>query len=218
MNCLLIAATAAEVAPALEHYRASEKKWHVDFQLDVLVTGVGLLNSTYAITRYLQIKKPDLLIQAGIAGCFDTSQPLGKVFCVKSDVVADMGVMEKSGWTDMFDLQLQKPSRPPYRNRKLVNPHTVLMQRTRLPKAGAITVNQISVGAKALNTWRDKYNPLLESMEGAALHYIALIENIPFLQLRSISNYAGERNKKNWRMAPSIEAVNKVLIQLFEAL
>ena len=37
-------------------------------------------------------------------------------------------------------------------------------------------------------------------MEGAALHYVALQEKIPFLQMRSLSNFVGERDKSKWVM------------------
>jgi futalosine hydrolase len=54
----------------------------------------------------------------------------------------------------------------------------------------------------------------VETMEGAALHYVALQLNIPFLQVRSLSNFAGERDKKRWRMEEAIENLNKELERL----
>ena len=32
-------------------------------------------------------------------------------------------------------------------------------------------------------------------MEGAALHYACIMEHIPFIQLRAVSNFVGERDK-----------------------
>jgi futalosine hydrolase len=61
--------------------------------------------------------------------------------------------------------------------------------------------------------YRNVFDPAIESMEGAALHYVCLMENIPFLQIRSISNYIGERNKKKWDMMDSIVNLNKALIK-----
>jgi futalosine hydrolase len=55
-------------------------------------------------------------------------------------------------------------------------------------------------------------------MEGAALHYTCLMEKIPFIQLRGISNYITERNKKNWDMKQSILNLNKELIGMIEEL
>jgi futalosine hydrolase len=37
---------------------------------------------------------------------------------------------------------------------------------------------------------------------------------IPFLQLRGISNLVGERNKENWKIPLAIEQVNQSLIRL----
>jgi futalosine hydrolase len=45
-------------------------------------------------------------------------------------------------------------------------------------------------------------------MEGAALHFVALQENIPFLQMRSLSNFVGERDKGNWVMDIAIANLN----------
>ena len=62
--------------------------------------------------------------------------------------------------------------------------------------------------------YRDTFDPVTESMEGAALHYVCLMENIPFLQIRSISNYIGERNKKKWDMNQSIYDLNNALVSI----
>lgn len=48
-------------------------------------------------------------------------------------------------------------------------------------------------------------------MEGAALHYVCLIEKIPFMQIRSLSNFVGERDKSKWRMKEAITNLNKEL-------
>jgi len=44
------------------------------------------------------------------------------------------------------------------------------------------------------------------------------MEAVPFIQLRSMSNYIGERNKKNWNMQSSISNLNRELINLIEQL
>ena len=62
--------------------------------------------------------------------------------------------------------------------------------------------------------YRDVFDPVTESMEGAALHYVCLMTNVPFIQLRSISNYIGERNKKKWDMMESINNLNNSLVRI----
>jgi len=51
-------------------------------------------------------------------------------------------------------------------------------------------------------------------MEGAGLHYVCLQENIPFLQLRAVSNDVGQRDKSKWDLSTSIGALNKELTNI----
>jgi futalosine hydrolase len=55
-------------------------------------------------------------------------------------------------------------------------------------------------------------------MEGAALHYVCLMEEIPFLQIRSVSNLLGDRDKKGWKLKEAIEELNESLIALIQKL
>jgi futalosine hydrolase len=69
-----------------------------------------------------------------------------------------------------------------------------------------------------LNQLFTKFDPQIETMEGAALHYICLQENVPFLQLRSISNYVGERNKEKWKLKEAIDNLNEALVKIVDKL
>lgn len=218
MHCLLVAATAAEIAPFTDHLGTTEKLNHIDFDVDILITGVGSNAATYALTRYLQHKRPELIIQAGVAGAFDRDTELGKVYVVKQDVLADQGVNEKNGFLDVFDLKLDKANELPYKKGVLPNPFIDLMKRSRLKKAIGVTVNEITTSKKRAEHYVSKYQATLESMEGASLHYVALMEDIPFMQLRSISNHVGERNKKKWKLPLAITNLNQNLIRLLESL
>lgn len=211
MHCLLVAATATEIAPAKQYFEQQAGTRNVP---DMLVTGVGMLATAWQLSRYISIKRPELIIHAGIAGCFNRDTPLCKVFTVETELIADLGVHEHGVWKDVFDMGLGKASAFPFSRKELRNPHKELLKKIKLPRVRAITVNTISSGKKQVAERQLHYRPLLESMEGAALHYVALLENIPFVQLRSVSNYAGERNKKHWRIAESVEALNKEIIRV----
>jgi len=65
---------------------------------------------------------------------------------------------------------------------------------------------------------RENFSPDVESMEGAAFHYVCLLEKINFLQLRAISNRVGERDKSKWKLKESIENLNKELLNIIENL
>jgi len=216
MNCLLVAATAKEIAPFLELYRNTGKLSLKNRDIDILITGIGLTSSAYHLSKQLQLKRPGRVIQAGVAGCFDKKIPLGNVVVVKQETIADESVIELKKLKTLFDLQLVPQGKHPYKEGWLINPDTALLKKTKLEPVKGITVNQITTGKRMIRFYQDYFNPVTESMEGAALHYVCLMEKIPFLQIRSVSNYIGERKKSNWNMKESILNLNKELIRLFE--
>ncbi len=217
MNTLLIAATIKEIAPFLTWLKTAPagKKNNLP---DVLITGIGLTATTYHLTRQLQFKKYGLVIQAGVAGCFMKNIPLGNVVIVKQDAIADQGVIELQQLKSLFDLKLLPASQFPYTKTWLVNPAADLLKKTALRKVKGISVNEITTSKQKIVFYREKFNPVTESMEGAALHYTCLMEGIPFLQLRSMSNYVGERNKKKWDMQASILHLNNAIIDIVKDL
>lgn len=216
MNCLFIAATIAEIKPLINYCRTNNEKIPANFEIDFLITGVGMLQTTYSLTKQLYIKKPDLVIQAGVAGCFDIKQALAKTWIVEKDLVADMGAEEKDGFRDIFEMQLIKQNQFPFIKKWLINPDKKNIELLKLPTATAISVNEITTSKKRITSLQKKYDPLLESMEGAALHFVCLKENIPFIQIRCTSNYIAERNKSKWKLKEAIKNLNLELIRFVE--
>lgn len=218
MNCLLTAATTKEITPFIKHIRESKKLFHIDLNIDILITGIGLTATTYHLAKQFGIKRPDLVIQAGVAGSFDKKVPPGGVVVIKQDTIADESVVELKKLKTLFDLKLVPQNKPPYTKGWLINPDKILLKRTKLQPVKGISVNQITTSPKIIGFYKDHFNPVTESMEGAALHYTCLLEKIPFLQIRSISNFIGERNKKNWNLKDAITNLNYELIRLLESI
>ncbi|HSU27306.1 MAG TPA: futalosine hydrolase [Chitinophagaceae bacterium] len=214
MNCLIVAATAKEIGPFLEDYRDPESLLPMDMSIDVLITGVGLTAASYHISKQLQLKKPGLVIQVGIAGSFDRKLPLASVVAIKQEQVADLGVSASKGFLSVFDLGLTKKNQYPYKNGWLINATVPAIKASGLKAVKGISVNQVSTSPSMINSYKKRFRPVIESMEGAALHYVCLMERVPFIQLRSVSNYIGERNKKKWALKESIDTLNKALIHL----
>ena len=214
MNCLVVAATPIEIAPLIEHLSKSLNK---TVEVDVLITGIGLMATTYSLHRQLLIKRPDLVIQAGVGGCFDKRIPLGTVVAIKQDSVADQSVVELKKLKTLFDLQLVPADQFPYQKGWLVNGWKGL-RKMGLPVVNAISVNEITTDPRRVLLYKKLFNPVIESMEGAALHYVCLREQVPFLQIRSVSNYIAERNKRNWKMSMAVSTLNNALYQVLTRL
>jgi futalosine hydrolase len=210
-NILVAAATAKEIGPFIELTRAGAFT-----NIDILITGIGLTATTYHLTKQLALKKYGLVIQAGVAGSFDLKTTPGQVVAIKQDTIADQSVVELQKLRTLFDLDLVPQDQHPYKKGWLINPHKEILKKTHLKAAKGISVNQISTSKQMIKFYRDVFDPVTESMEGAALHYVCLMENVPFLQIRGISNYIGERNKKNWNMMDSIANLNDKLINIIK--
>lgn len=210
MHILLVAATKPEIAPAIDFLHAQQYRFN-DHHIDILITGIGSVHTTYALTSAIYKNRPDYLIQAGIAGSFSNAHAPGSIVIIKEEVWGDVGVEENGVFNDVFDMQLQQ-SVTPYSGKLLVNPYSNDWIKTGLPLVKGITINEISTQPARIQQLQQKYNPVVESMEGAAFHYTALMENVPFVQLRSISNYVGERDKTKWKMKEAIEGLNEKLV------
>ena len=211
MNILLIAATAKEIEPFFEYYRNTKKAQNID----ILITGIGLTATTYRLLKQLQLKRPDLVIQAGVAGCFDRTIALGTAVAVKKETIADQSVIELKKLKTLFDLQLVPHDQFPFKKRWLEN-NSEALKKLKLKKVYAISVNEITTSKQRVRFYEGAFKPAIESMEGAALHYTCLMEKVPFVQVRSISNYIAERDKTKWDMKKSIVNLNKQLISLVE--
>ena len=212
MNILVIAATPIEITPFLEFYKTKNYK-----DIDVLITGIGLTATTYSLMRQLVFRKPGMIIQAGVGGCFDKKMALGKVVAIRQEAIADQSVIELNQLKTLFDLKLVPQDQYPFKKGWLINNNDVL-KKVSLKKVKGISVNEITTSKQKMKFYSDTFKPIVESMEGAALHYVCLMEKIPFVQIRAVSNYIAERNKNNWNMKESIINLNKELIKLLEKL
>jgi futalosine hydrolase len=213
MKIALVAATWQEIAPVQEYLteRLYLKNHH---QFSFWVTGVGMVQTTYQLTRKMADEKPDLAIQAGIAGSFHPLFAPGDVVTVKEEIIGDLGVQEDRDWKDIFDLKLADPHLFPFIDRRLVNPNIQLLQKINVPQVTAVSVNEITTGEQRIQQLIRHYSPVTESMEGAAFHFVCLQEGIPFIQIRSISNRIGERDKSKWQINLAIENLQNTLLQL----
>jgi len=181
----------------------------------LLITGIGQLQTSYALQNKIRFERPNLVIQAGIGGAA-TKEEIGKVYAIGSEEIADLGVMEKAGFSNMFDMGLDNPDRFPFSEGKLKNPYQFLLEWTGLSVLDGITVNEIKSSDFA--DFQRNRAPVVESMEGAALHYVCLMEQVPFLQIRSISNLTGDRDKSRWKLKEAIKSLHETLVHLIQKL
>lgn len=210
MKLLIVAATHMEIA-AIPPSAAI-----LDVQADVLITGVGMVATAYSLTKRLQQQQYDLVLQAGVCGSFDQSIPLGTVVYVNSDRYGDLGAEDHDQYIDIFDMDLVDKDIAPHTGGRLVNPLQPRDYHIHLPQVSGLTVNTVSGNTQTIARRAAQYDCTVESMEGAAFHYVCLQEGVAFAQVRSISNYVTPRDKSQWRMKDAIMNLNNWLIDFIE--
>jgi len=136
---------------------------------------------------------------------------------VKEDAFADVGIEEKGELRTLFEYGFLDKNEFPFSDGKLLNP-SVILEKIPLHAATAITVNMVSDNFIHNENFRQKYHADIESMEGAAFHYVCLQQKIDFLQIRSISNVVGERDKSRWAIDSAIRNLNSELIKIIDNL
>lgn len=195
VKTLLVAATAFELAPFRDLYPATSC-W---------VTGVGVPLTVATLMQQLIGSDTGRVIQVGIAGLYRASMAESEAYLVRRDRFADIGVQESGGFRSLFDLSLASADERPFSEGWICNPDVDQLPE-RFPRADALTLNRLSDDIAYHQSLGSSFGALLETMEGAAFHLVCRQLHLPFLQVRGVSNVAGDRDKSRWNMDGALNA------------
>lgn len=207
MKILLTAATKAEIAPTL-HALANGRP---AFEIQTCITGVGICAATFGLSQALFSGKPDLVIAAGIAGSFDRSLPLGTVVQITRDCFGDLGAEDHDAFLELPYMGLAAKEDVCFQEEF---PENLSKISGNLPAREAITVHAATGCTLTSQRRLERFGPVLESMEGAAFHYVCQKINVPLLHLRAVSNYAEARNRPAWNIPLAVKNLNAVLEEI----
>jgi futalosine hydrolase len=221
MNILMVAATIREVEPIVEQFRIQTGRNNLmsgktgKSKIDCLITGVGMVATTFHLTRALYQKEYQLVINAGICGSYRDDLPHGTVVEVLTEQFGDFGVDDNGIFRPVFEHKFMERDDFPFHDGYLVNP-TKHHFTHHLNNCSGVTVNTVSGSEERIAVINQKFKADIESMEGAAVFYATLHHQIPFVEIRSVSNMVEPRNTKNWNISLAIDNLNSTLIDIFD--
>jgi futalosine hydrolase len=160
--------------------------------------------------------KPDLAINAGIAGSFNNDLHIGDVVVAESECFADLGIEDGSSFLTHHEAGLMDRNEFPFTDGVLtadldfVSKFKRIMKKTR-----AVTVNTTTGSDESRLKLLNRYNAGIETMEGASFFYICKRERIPFLAIRAISNRIEKRNRENWNIQLALDNLAIKLNEVF---
>ena len=188
-----------------------------NYDINLLVTGVGSISTAWALIKWISANgKPDLAINAGIAGTYKEDIIKGDVVMPVTDCFADAGIEDGDNFFTLSEAGLMSADEFPFKNGLLFAEERYNNKMKRIIEpVKAITVNTATGSESSRIKLIKKFNPDIETMEGATFFYICRRENVPFMALRAISNRVGPRNRNDWNIEL---ALNNLSEKLFEVL
>jgi len=216
MRLLLVAATAFEVGDLMSKVKIQNSKEEggqlstVNCQL--LITGVGMVATAFALGRELAKNQYDLAINLGIAGSFDRNIALGDIVEITEDTLAELGAEDDETFLPIAQMGFGESVF------EATKPLTDVYKRAILQQARAITVNTVHGNEASIQKIQQRLNPQIESMEGAAFFYACREANVPCMQIRAVSNYVERRNRDAWQIGLAVKNLNTFAVELLEHL
>jgi futalosine hydrolase len=187
----------------------------------LLCAGPGIINTSQALTAAIESQRPQLIVQTGCSGAFKQSGlRLGDVAIATEEIDIHTGLESASGAciADELPFALIKTNKSNKTtknksqeikncypiNNELVNHAYRILQSDKISSTFQIitgpfiTVSTITTTNKRADALCKEFTPCMEQMEGAAAAHVAIIYNIPFIEIRSASNFVGKRDTDAW--------------------
>jgi futalosine hydrolase len=227
VRILLVAATTAETGPVTAGLRPTTRSRSLgagrvittlvtdDHEVDVLVTGVGMVATATWCAHTLGRERYDIALNIGVCGSFDRALPPGTVVHVVTDRLSELGAEDGDAFLSIHQLNLLDENAPPFTKGRLVNPAPpVSATLAGLPVVNGITVNTVHGDDQSIARVTGRFFPQVESMEGAAFMYACLALGQPFAQIRAVSNVVERRNREAWKLAEAVANLGAVSLRL----
>ncbi|MFE2180406.1 futalosine hydrolase [Streptomyces sp. NPDC059455] len=205
--------------------------------VDVLAAGVGpaaaAAGTAAALTAAAVARTPyDLAVSAGIGGGFTTARPvaagsaaavpattapstarpaaalpaaarLGSVVVADAIVAADLGAETPDGFAAVTDLGFGTVEHLP--PAPLV---AAVAEATDAVRGTVLTVSTVTGSAeRAAELLRRHPRAVAEAMEGFGVAEAAAAQSVPALEVRTVSNAVGPRDRAAWRIGEALEAL-----------
>lgn len=190
--------------------------------------GIGAVNTAQALTCALQMDSPAMVLQVGVGGGYPgASLHVGDVAFADEEIYGDLGVQTDAGWqsSEIIGIPVWHDGNGDIFNRfrldaKLVErAREIVVAESAEPVVGAFVTVQECSGTENLGVEREnRFNAVCENMEGAAAAHVSTIYDVPFLEVRGISNLVESRNRDRWNLPLASTAAQSAALLVLEKL
>jgi futalosine hydrolase len=224
VRVLVVAATEAEVSPFVGGLRRVAavgprvtRYQGGNHEIDVLISGVGMVATATWCSRVLTAERFDVALDLGVCGSFKPEIFPGSVVHVVSDRLVELGAEDGDAFLTIQEMALLGDDEFPFTGGRLVNASPpVLGPLSSMRAVNGITVNTVHGNDESIARVTKRFAPEVETMEGAAFMYACLIQDVPFAQVRAVSNAVERRNRASWKLDEAIANLGAVARQMLD--
>jgi futalosine hydrolase len=199
-----------------------------DIRIAIAAAGIGKVNAAIGTMSLIADVKPDAVINIGIAGCYAAiGLEKGDIALADKEIYADEGISYGKRFTGMREIGIPvlKQGKKSWFNEFPSDRALLSVMRKGLKRACSnvltgnfLTVSSVSGSKEQAEALRRRFHGICENMEGAAVYHVAHRFRVPCIAVRGISNIAGVRNKRSWKIKDASETCQRAVISCLEGM
>jgi futalosine hydrolase len=175
-----------------------------------LAGGMGKVNAAHALTVLLERTQVSAVVNFGVAGAYvGAGLAPGQLVLATSEVYGDEGAAAPGGWISTEEIGIPLVDRGGVNRFNhfpleewLVSAAADRLESHEMPVARGpfVTVSCCSGTAERGGELRRRFAAVCETMEGAACAHICSLYDVPFLEVRGVSNLVEDRDLSRWKL------------------
>ncbi|NUR62910.1 MAG: futalosine hydrolase [Catenulispora sp.] len=179
--------------------------------LTVIVTGAGPAAAATGASWVLASEPYELAVSVGIGGGFAPRAPIGSVVVASRVAAADLGADSPEGFLPIDELgfapRVEQPDE--HWSKRIA---TALGEAGLNVVTGAVLTVSTATGTAQRSAQLAERHPdaAAEAMEGFGVASAATMAELPFVEIRAISNAVGPRDRQAWRIGEALEVLTTV--------
>ena len=224
---LIVASVAQELAPLVDELEAprsvavgrrpASEGELMGREVCLVECGIGKAAAAATLAAALETRPISCVLGIGVGGAYSGAGLSPRDVAIASEeIFADEGVETPAGWQGYEAFVVSSGAQ----NRIALDGE--LVERARHVVDAAVgpfaTVSTCSGTEIAARRLAKRWGALIESMEGAAWALVARRYEVPFLELRAVSNLAQDRDVKTWDLTGAIAALATAALEVLPVL
>lgn len=190
---------------------AVEKSLKEDSRFVTALCGFGPVEAGVRVTLEIMKHQPDLVINAGVAGGFPGRAAIGDVIIGTESILADLGAESARGFIGVEELGFGRS--------RWYNDSAEKAKLHHAKYGQILTLSTVTGTEKRTAELAEKFPlALAEAMEGAGAASAAAAASVAFLEIRTISNMIGPRDKGAWEIETALHSLTLAMQELKEVL